>query len=65
MSAEEVRSQSNLRPMTIDDRPAVELALSAPVLTGGDYFIHLYALSRERIPSRRGRFDLRVLRDPD
>jgi hypothetical protein len=65
VNGDELWSQSNLRPTTIDDRAAVELTLPAPMLTGDDYFIHLYGLTPGKDPEPIGRFDLRVLRDHD
>ena len=65
VGGDEMWSQSNLRPTTIDDRPAVELTLPTAVLAGGDYFIRLYGLSPPTAPEPIGRFDFRVLGDPD
>ena len=65
VAGDELWSQSNLRPTTIDDRLGVELTLPAPMLTGDDYFIRLDGLAPGKDPVPIGRFDLRVLRDRD
>jgi len=52
VAGDELWSQSNLRPTTIDDRLGVELTLPAPMLTGDDYFIRRMGWRRGRTPCR-------------
>jgi hypothetical protein len=62
VAGEELWSQSGLRAVSVDGRPAITLTLPCELLPTGDYYVRLRGVLPGGDPEILGRYDFRVLR---
>lgn len=62
VTGEEMWTQNNLEPTTIDGRQAIALTVPSELLPTGDYYIRLRGVSPPQQPVLLARYDFRVLR---